>query len=233
MNKVIKELRDNKGNFSKRLWKDLVKKYPDLEGKLVVNKWYKYYWDDNPKELRGFLFVTEVNERQVIFDYGINTAEGDMWMGKDWYSSEHIYKQATEEEVKSFLTKEAKKRGFKEGVKFRDVTDDKVYGYGAYDETFTYNPEPQAYGNNHLKCGTGVCFMDGKWAEVIEGEVLPIINGYEGHISDDGDIVYGCAVLKKEWFTDSISRNIKSLELSSGVRIDEDQVEQIREYLNK
>ena len=59
---------------------------------------------------------------------------------------------------------------------------------------------------------------------------LPKINGYNGE--DKGDYIqYGCAQLLKSWFEKSENRSINSLELSSGVRIESKQMEEIRKYL--
>ena len=59
---------------------------------------------------------------------------------------------------------------------------------------------------------------------------LPKINGYNGE--DKGDYIqYGCAQLLKSWFEKSENRSISSLELSSGVRIESKQMEEIRKYL--
>ena len=72
------------------------------------------------------------------------------------------------------------------------------------------------------------------WFEpVYEVEVkLPTIDGYEGKIEGD-ELRYGCASLSKEWFNNSSNRHIKSMVLSSGVVINEEQMEQIRKYLKE
>lgn len=60
---------------------------------------------------------------------------------------------------------------------------------------------------------------------------LPKINGYEGE--DEGDkIKYGCARLSKSWFEKTENRHILTLELNSGVRIESEEMEAIREYLD-
>ena len=60
---------------------------------------------------------------------------------------------------------------------------------------------------------------------------LPVINGRKGEITLHKDIGYGCARLLKGWFLESDNRNIKSLVLSSGVEINEEQMNQIREFV--
>jgi hypothetical protein len=60
---------------------------------------------------------------------------------------------------------------------------------------------------------------------------LPVINGKKGEITLHKDIGYGCAKLLKGWFLESDNRHIKSLVLSSGVEINEEQMNQIREFV--
>lgn len=60
---------------------------------------------------------------------------------------------------------------------------------------------------------------------------LPKINGYDGE--DKGDYLqYGCAKLLKSWFEKSENRHILSLELNSGVRIESEEMDAIRKYLD-
>ena len=59
---------------------------------------------------------------------------------------------------------------------------------------------------------------------------LPVIKGYNGE--DKGDYIqYGCAQLLKSWFEESENRSISFLELNSGIRIDIEEMDAIREYL--
>ena len=60
---------------------------------------------------------------------------------------------------------------------------------------------------------------------------LPVINGRKGQITLYKNIGYGCARLLKGWFLGSGNRHIKSLVLSSGVEINEEQMNQIREFV--
>ena len=60
---------------------------------------------------------------------------------------------------------------------------------------------------------------------------LPKIKGLEG--VDEGDeIKYGCARLSKSWFEKTENRHILTLELNSGVRIESEEMDAIREYLD-
>lgn len=64
---------------------------------------------------------------------------------------------------------------------------------------------------------------------------LPTINGYEGKLVDKM-IVYGndCAKIPTKWFKDTFgaTRHIKSMVLSSGVEINEEQMNKIRKVVN-
>jgi hypothetical protein len=69
------------------------------------------------------------------------------------------------------------------------------------------------------------------WFEEIIGDTLPEINGYQG--GDIGEYIqYGCAKLPKNWFTaPEANRSIKTMTLSSGVIISEEDIIKIYNYL--
>lgn len=60
---------------------------------------------------------------------------------------------------------------------------------------------------------------------------LPIINGYDGKI-EGKHVVYGCTKVSLEWFKNPFNSQIKSMVLSSGVEINEEQMNQIRKVVN-
>jgi hypothetical protein len=77
---------------------------------------------------------------------------------------------ATPKEVETALIKEAKKRGFKEGVRFQSFG-----GRGKHDMCFTMDGRDIIYDNNSLIIHsenwgwrTAAIFKDGKWAEIVE-----------------------------------------------------------------
>lgn len=93
----------------------------------------------------------------------------------------------------------------------------------------------------------GLGFRDGsiKWYEKIRHATpeeieeyknprLPDINGYSGVYSHyDKVLIYGCARLPIEWFKEGNgNRSIVSLELNSGVKINEEQIRKIKNYLS-
>ena len=93
-------------------WKAKIEKeFPKLFKKteLVVGKWYKY------KVINSLLYSTDVSSHFYISAYGVYK---DVWHneGDDRFSKKKLI-PATDKEVKEALIKEAKKRGFKKGVK--------------------------------------------------------------------------------------------------------------------
>jgi len=123
---------------------------------LVVGKWYKstfnaLVFNDNGK-LLGFV-------NSAWKDFIINTSE----LSKK--ALKH-YSEATPQEIQQALENEARKRGFKEGVKFKNVcgTDSKIC---------TLIGEKFIIGflgrnNLHEKNSEGIIFENGIWAEIIQ-----------------------------------------------------------------
>ncbi len=110
-----------------------------------------------------------------------------------WVNNWHYYNRdkqymtpATDKEVEEALIKEAKKRGFKEGVKIKSI----------YSET-TYNTRHSGFGfypsDYSIYFGNWLIFKDGIWAEIIKDEPLKVC-GYEvKKKADDSDIFeIGC-----------------------------------------
>ena len=130
-------------------WKtNIEKEFPKLfkEDALVVGKWYKS---------EGCLF----NYQKQSNVYGFFT-DGS-WMNGDWIWYGANARLATDKEVEEELIKEAKRRGFKEGVKFKSVSSGNNIELGY--EFFDY------YSNQNQLCnGGGSVFIGGKWAEIIK-----------------------------------------------------------------
>lgn len=134
-------------------WKAKIKdKFPDaFKTELEVGKWYKY--KDSGVHLVCF---TSVQESE---GYGFDLSG---WQ-KLTIWSQHNLRLATDEEVKTALVKEAEKRGFKNGVKYKNVN--------------TEEQETQTIKDfKHIFCSTsfltdgwgGAIFKDGIWAEIIK-----------------------------------------------------------------
>lgn len=61
---------------------------------------------------------------------------------------------------------------------------------------------------------------------------LPVVNGYKG-VDNGATIQYGCATLDAGWFSNTANRHIRSMTLSSGVTIMQQDMDKIRDYLTK
>ena len=127
---------------------------------LKVGEWYKY--NNCILNYRG------------VKDCGIIQAYG--FVGGDWVyvdnfgNSPEQWIKATEQEVGQVLTDEAKKRGFKQGVKFKclitneigEMIEDYILMNGNFGRD---NSLESAFKNDIIN---GVLFKDGVWAEIID-----------------------------------------------------------------
>ena len=141
-------------------WKDKIKEAaPKLfpENVLEVGKWYK-------SDLNRILCCTK-NSGDTFSAYGIEP-NGD-WIKdqSDWITSYFI--PATDKEVEDALIKEAKKRGFKEGVE----TDCLLGWGGAITSKIKYTfgeLRVDVSGEARNTSGWSTIFYEGKWATIIE-----------------------------------------------------------------
>lgn len=211
----------------------------EQEPKFEVGKWYKGFIR------KGIIAFCESNDIPKGFKgYGIN--DDGVWIESiDWLSNTDPIIEATKEEVEKALIKEAKRRGFKDGVKLKrsgintefdwdlKVNGDKIH------LTLFYC----------LDSGDGFLFKDGKWAEIIE-ESKVTLNGYDMEV--EGDVVkFGCAKFYKEFFRRTLknirdlncadsfgssnedlqNKTIKSIKLDSGVEITVEKLKEIVDAL--
>lgn len=182
---------------------------------LEVGKWYK-------KDTRlMFCFNGKYGNST---NYGFNH-EGDFSENIGVHEGDS-YRELTDKEVEEALIKEAKKRGFKEGVQVKYL-DNSISKWSKEDNGFLFKNGCLCLHSHLYKI-----FYNGKWAEAIESDFLPKINGYQGE--DKGTYLkYGCAELPKAWFENTeFNRSLKSIKLCSGVKIGKSEIAQISEYLN-
>lgn len=127
---------------------------------LQKGKWYKrnkelLVWNDYKKT------------------YGFT--EDGMWSNDMLFSRDlNICVPATDKEVEAALIKEAKKRGFKDGVKIKPVSGDINI---LFDNKFEYLKKWHEY-KNALFIDNYLVFSNGKWAEIIKDEPIKV-GGYE------------------------------------------------------
>ena len=145
-------------------WKEAIEEtYPEFneQVKLEVGKWYKYTKHDC-----NFLFNITGIDKLVdggVIAYGF---DDDSWEVCDRWLDDSDYKDikpATDQEVKEALIKEAKKRGFEEGVMYQTAFGDSTHRInGELDFGFCGRI------NIHAKKSNGIIFENGKWGTIIE-----------------------------------------------------------------
>ena len=142
-----------------------------LELGLKVGKWYKYN--------NCILNYKETNKNNIKA-YGIIPCFG--W--EDNYNcgnSPEQWIKATKQEIEQALTNEAKRRGFKEGVKFKclitneigEMTEDYLLMNGCFG---IGNSLESAFKNDIIN---GVLFKDGVWAEIIDDKAELTFEEYQ------------------------------------------------------
>jgi len=168
--------------------KDLLKEVESLkkqEPKFEVGKWYKNKFG-------------EVVNYQTNNPYGVNSM-GQWYCNNDWEFKESSgYIPATPQEVETALIAEAKKRGFKEGVKI-DKRKLSSYRDGAFKEfevailggsNFVYRPYEDALvlEKNSSDLKRNYVYQQGVWATIIDDKIE--IGGYEVKICQTQDPQY-------------------------------------------
>ena len=133
---------------------------------------------------KNIFYCTEINERGVLYGYGLFDAK---W-GERFNNGSHICAcnelaakdrlvEASTQEWESALINEAKKRGFKLGVKvvglYNDGSPHQITDFIINKDDFTYKTLDNALVCNKL--GFRI-FAKGKWAEILSQEktVVPI-----------------------------------------------------------
>ena len=132
--------------------------------------WYK----DKNKENKEWLAYKDFETNKT---YGIN-ANGNWFEQKIALNVDHNEYPATEEEVKEALIKEAKKRGFKEGVRIKSAFKKEVYSEFEINNKICYDSI-----NNGLYSNFLWIFKDGKWATIIN-PIEEKIKKYERKIEE-------------------------------------------------
>lgn len=153
-------------------WKlKIEKECPELfKTKLEVGKWYK------AESHKAFMFIDKISISGVYgygFDYKGNYT--NEWNAYFPLNSE--YTLATEEEVKEALVKEAKKRGFKEGVNVKSVNGTEGIITNNYKHEFKVN-------NNRFYFHNMSVFENGVWAEIISNPIEEKINDLQKQIDE-------------------------------------------------
>ena len=129
--------------------------------KLEVGRWYKL--KDNPKILALYDCFKHHRPYAYIFN-----EKGDYEYRVEFslFELPTYWELATEEEISEFLIKEAKKRGYKEGVKCKFGIIEEIRTIETND--FVFKLEYNTLGIKLKNGNADVIFRSGKWAEIIE-----------------------------------------------------------------
>lgn len=201
---------------AERLEKELseIKEAIKNQNTLEIGKWYK-------DQLGGFWYYEGKSESKLNPDKAYGIAYDGDWMDSDErnFREGKSLTPATDKEVEEALIKEAKKRGFKEGVKINNLHE---AGYGnkiPLGGNLNFNPTTNSLRTDRCDGRTGILpliFHKGKWAEIIskpefkEGDIVVgwmntsnkrslHINPWKiGAIDNDGYIYPKC---EPEWNT--------------------------------
>ena len=228
--KEIKKLEKAVEDINKR-----IDKLKEEKHRFEVGKWYK--WGE------FFIYVTSLPNGKLK-GYGLD--EGEWFDNRNdstyWgFDIDANFILADQETVEAALIAEAKKRGFKKGVKFKrksaihvGYTEGIIGCSHGFQNTYKSHIKTLEFGGCYI-------FQNGQWAEIIE-EPKVVINGYE--MKQEGDIVsFGCAKFDKSFikdaqdsirilndaenYGDKQNRNIKSITLDSGVEMTVKQLKEI------
>lgn len=152
----VKELEDKPVlSCSKSLTSETLKAItePVTSVKLEAGKWYKDAYSN------FLIYAEEIHEiTNDISGYGF-------YSSLKWFDSKRVCVKniklniATHEEVETALIEEAKRRGFKEGVRFKSASSG---------DEFTFKGELKLYKYESLTPSLGCVFIKGKWAEIVE-----------------------------------------------------------------
>jgi len=154
-------------------WKaNIEKEFPKLfkKDELEVGKWHL----DGYKDDKFLICLTRL-EGNLYYGYGFDSDgkwvddNGDFWGN----AYNDITRPATDKEVETALIKEAKKRGFKEGVKFKGLRFNRESTFEEW--SLSSDREYKKYsshinGLNFRDSTHGVfelLFINGKWADII------------------------------------------------------------------
>lgn len=149
----------------------LEKWFPDaFKTELEVGKWYK-----RPHNSALFC-VTEVllNLENHYGIYGFDNIGNWMKDNSKTFWDKDV--EATPEEVEAALINEAKKRGYKGGIKLSPLESCSNAIDTEKEDVYSYIPKVSHYVGNRLQLnGTGI-YQDGKWAEILPQEktVVPM-----------------------------------------------------------
>jgi len=135
--------------------------------KLEVGRWYKVFRDEI--ETPSLVVFSGHNVPTYGFTHISRSWTESYGCNNTFRNPDYRYSPATPQEVEEALIKEAKKRGFKEGVTFRPLYSDSSEYYSDFvlGENLYYDSKENSI-HHH---GGARIFVNGKWATIIEPKV--------------------------------------------------------------
>ena len=153
---------------AKKLLKEFIPEA--FKTKLEVGRWYKKIWKDGDIDL---FLIDEINGDYIIFNKTYFRNNENITCGYNRYSIDEILNDkrlklvlATEEEVSEALINEAKKRGYKEGVRCQFGLIKEIRTIETND--FEFKLEYNTLGIKRKNGNADIIFRSGKWSEIIE-----------------------------------------------------------------
>lgn len=134
------------------------KEFPELfKTELVVGEWYKYKYTDA-------LICYQGGE----FSYGFDNFGN--WTNKYQACTPKSWKESNHEEVESALIAEAKKRGYKAGVRIKGLGDGEICTLPNGEFEYLDNANALWFGNPNDEYDGFDVFHQGKWADILPEE---------------------------------------------------------------
>ena len=135
--------------------------------KLEVGKWYKR---------NGYLmcFQSEDTHQRNSFKTTGYGFDSDGWRDKMWFNCPEDFTEATHQEVETALINEAKRRGFKEGVRFISAMENRDIECDALSNNFKYHADKAHWGLTISGSNGASIFVKGKWATIISTKEITV-----------------------------------------------------------
>jgi len=185
-----------------------------------VGKWYK----DPLNNYMVFVTKNTGNLRGDTFGYGFDTH--GCWSNSLGLDGSEI--PATDKEVEEALIKEAKKRGFKNRVKIKQVSGDINI---LFNNKFEYLKEWNEY-KNVLFIDNYLVFANGTWAEIIKDEIIKV-GGYEVKKLENGSNATKYKIGCKEFYKADFLTVCDIMKVGNFKKVSFDGIETDLETINK
>lgn len=158
-------------------WKTKIEKeFPDLfKTELEFGKWY-----EGNVAFKSLIFITKIEdagEYNRIYYYGFIN---NIYLKNDYIASrahEASLVPASNEEVESALLDEAKKKGYKKGVRIKGLGNGDICTIPDGEFEYLSNNNALWFGNPDDDYDGFHVFHDGKWAEILPGQKTIITKG--------------------------------------------------------